>query len=168
MQLGVKGGAVQGTASVRFPYRGAVPCGRGRNSPCGGAYANGLQNTLRCDGRCNALHVASQRAASAIAACCAFRAAVLFLHDSANAGIYALSLRVTSIILPLFASGSSSFSSVSSPFSFKPFPHHLLAPLCPCGRQHPHISQPLACLCANLFVTLPAEMPPFAQSMPRH
>lgn len=46
--------------------------------------------------------------------------------------------------------------------------HHPLVSLCPCGRLHLHFSLPLACLCANLFVTLPAEMPPFAQSMPRH
>ena len=38
----------------------------------------------------------------------------------------------------------------------------------PCRRLHLHFSLPLACLCANLFVTLPAVMPPFAQSMPRH
>ena len=58
------------------------------------------------------------------------------------------------------------FSALSA--LFQAIFHHPLVSLCPWGRLHPHFSLPLACLCANLFVTLPAEMPPFAQSMPRH
>lgn len=156
------------TASVGLLRQRSACGGRGRNSPCGGEHAAGRQNALRCDGRCSALHAPSQHAASAFAACCAFRAAVLHAPIWQYGRVCAVSLRVTSIILPLSAYGSSSFSSVPSPFSSKPFSHHPLVPPLSMRRLHLHFSLPLACLCANLFVTLPAEMPPFAQSMPRH
>ena len=121
-------GRCQGRLLWGFPDRGlrAVVVGETHrvvgNMQLGGKMHFGaMADAVHCMLLRSALHRPSQRAACDFAPCCAFRATVLHAPTWQYGRVCAASRGVPGIVLPLSAYGSSSFSSVSSPFSFKPF-----------------------------------------------